>query len=64
MTEAEFEAEKDAIMSKSLDMSFAVDDEVYIGIAKEDLYYFDNAKDRIRDEAVLEGLYKATEGEE
>ena len=51
-------------MSKSLDMSFAVDDEVYIGIAKEDLYYFDNAKDRIRDAAVLEGLYKATEGDE
>ena len=58
------EAESEAIMSKSLDMSFAVDDEVYIGIAKEDLYYFDNAKDRIRDAAVLEGLYKATEGDE
>ena len=58
------EAEKGAIMSKSLDMSFAVDDEVYIGIKKEDLYYFDNEKNRIRDGAVLEGLYSTTEGEE
>ncbi|MBQ8803777.1 MAG: ABC transporter ATP-binding protein [Tyzzerella sp.] len=58
------ENEKEAIMSKSLDMSFAVDDEVYIGIPKEDLYYFDNEKNRIRDAAILEGLYGATEGEE
>ena len=61
---SDFEAESGSIMSKSLDMNFAVDDEVYIGVAKEDLYYFDNAKDRIRDAAVLEGLYSATEGEE
>ena len=58
------EAEKEAIMSKSLDMSFAVDDEIYIGVAKEDLYYFDETKTRIREAAILEGLYKATEGEE
>ena len=58
------ENEKDAIMAKSLDMSFAVDEEVYIGISKADLYYFDNEKNRIRDVAILEGLYSATEGEE
>ena len=58
------EMEQTPIMSKSLDMSFKVDEEVYIGIAKEDLYYFDADKMRIRDEAVLEGLYRATEGDE
>ena len=52
------------IMAKSLDMSFTVDEEAYIGIPKEDLYYFDSEKNRIRDAAVLEGLYLATEGEE
>ena len=58
------ENEKEPIMSKSLDMSFGVDEEVYIGVSKEDLYYFDSDKMRIRDAAVLESLYSATEGDE
>ena len=58
------EMEKEPIMSKSLDMSFAVDEEVFIGVSKEDLYYFDSDKMRIRDAAVLEELYSATEGDE
>lgn len=58
------EAEKNAVMSKSLDMNFAVDEEIYIGVSKEDLYYFDAEQMRIRDAAVLEGLYSATEGDE
>lgn len=57
------EMEKEAIMSKSLDMSFAVDDEVYIGVSKENLYYFDTDKNRIRDAAALANLYSVTEGE-
>lgn len=58
------EGKEGTIMAKSLDMSFAVDEEAYIGIPKEDLYYFNSEKNRIRDAAVLEGLYSATEGEE
>lgn len=54
---------EETIMAKSLDMSFAVDEEAYIGVTKENLFYFDGEKDRIRDEAVLEDLHRATEGE-
>ena len=52
------------VMSKSLDMNFAVDQEIYIGVDKEDLYYFDENDMRIRDEALLYGCYALTkEGE-
>lgn len=52
------------VMSKSLNMDFAVDDEIYVGVEKEDLYYFDAEGLRIRDAAVLTGCYEMTkEGE-
>ncbi len=56
--------EEGTVMAKSLDMSFAVDEECYIGVPKEDLYYFDSEKNRIREAAVLEELNRMTEGEE
>ena len=52
------------IMSKSLDMGYAVDEEIYVGIEEENLYYFDNAQMRIRDESLLTGCLQLTkEGE-
>lgn len=57
------EMEKEPIMAKSLDMSFAVDEEVYIGVPTENLYYFDKEKNRIRETDVLEKLYCATKGD-
>ena len=54
------EAELTPVMSKSLDMSFDVDEEIYIGIPTEDLYYFDEEKNRIRETGILEALYRAT----
>ena len=48
------------VMAKSLDMSFAVDDRVYVGVDQADLYYFDKEGVRIRDEAILEGCRRLT----
>ena len=48
------------VMSKSLDMNFAVDEEIYIGADKADLYYFDSNDMRIRDEAQLAVCYEMT----
>ena len=48
------------VMSKSLDMSFTVDSEIYIGVDKEHLYYFDGNQMRIRDESVLEVMHQLT----
>ena len=52
------------VMSKSLDMSFTVDSEIYIGVEEKDLYYFGEDKMRIRDESLLTGCHQLTkEGE-
>ena len=52
------------VMSKSLNMDFAVDQEIYMGVDKGDLYYFDENDMRIRDDALLAGCYALTkEGE-
>lgn len=48
------------VMAKSLDMSFAVDDEIYAGVDKENLYYFDADGMRIRDASVLTNCYELT----
>ena len=57
------EVELNTIMSKSLEMDFDVDKEIYIGVPKEDLYYFDKNQNRIRETDVLEQLYRATKGD-
>lgn len=48
------------VMAKSLDMNFAVAEEIYIGIDKADLYYFVEDGTRIRDEAFLADCYNLT----
>lgn len=48
------------VMAKSLDMDFAVEEEVYVGVDKACLYFFDADGIRIRDEAVLAGCYELT----
>lgn len=57
------EVELNTVMSKSLEMDFDVDKEIYIGVPKEDLYYFDKNQNRIRETDVLEQLYRATKGD-
>lgn len=57
------EAEREAVMAKSLDMSFDIDQEIYIGVAKEDLYYFDEEENRVREADILEKLYCAAKGD-
>ena len=57
------EEAKGSVMSKSLDMDFEVEQEIYIGVPKEDLYYFDEEENRIREADVLEQLYSATKGD-
>lgn len=52
--------EKNTVMAKSLQMDFEVDQEIYIGVPREDLYYFDEDENRIREEEILEHLYCAT----
>lgn len=52
--------ESTPVMVKSLDMSFYMDEEIWMGVSKEDLYYFDETKERIRDVAVLDKLYGLT----
>ena len=52
------------VMAKSQDMDFAVDQEIYMGADKADLYYFDENGMRIRDESLLAVCYEMTkEGE-
>ena len=48
------------VMSKSLNMDFAVDEEIYVGVDEKDLYYFDETGMRIRDESLLTGCYQLT----
>ena len=50
------------VMSKSLDMNFAVDEEIYVGVPASDLYYFDEEQMRIRDEDALKQMHQLTEG--
>ena len=60
----EMEGDTTTVMSKSLDMSFTVDAEIYIGVEEKDLYYFGEDKMRIRDESLLTGCHQLTkEGE-
>lgn len=54
---------QNTVMAKSLEMDFEVDQEIYIGVPKEDLYYFDKNQNRIRETDVLEQLYRATKGD-
>ena len=59
------EEEQTPVMAKSMDMSFGVDQEIYLGVDQKDLYYFDENKNRIRDTTVLDQLYGLTaEGNE
>jgi len=48
------------VMSKSLNMDFAVDEEIYVGVDEKDLYYFDENGMRIRDESLLIGCHRLT----
>lgn len=52
--------DKITVMAKSLDMDFTVDAEIYVGVDKADLYYFDESGMRIRDASCLSGCYELT----
>ena len=48
------------VMAKSLNMDFAVDHEIYMGVDQADLYYFDADGIRIRDASCLADCYALT----
>lgn len=52
--------DKITVMAKSLDMDYAVDEEIFVGVDQADLYYFDAEGMRIRDESILTGCYELT----
>ena len=49
-------------MSKSTDMTFGVDEEIYVALRATDLYYFDQDQMRIRDDERLMLMQQMTEG--
>ena len=52
--------DKITVMAKSLNMAFSVESEIYVGVDKADLYYFDADGIRIRDESLLTDCYELT----
>ena len=48
------------VMSKSTDMSFAVDEDIFVCVPECDLFYFDENQMRIRDEAQLQAMHALT----
>ena len=57
---ADLEGTNAIIMCKSTDMSFAVDELIYVSVEQSDLYYFDKDGMRIRDTNALNGCYHQT----
>ena len=49
-----------SMMVKTQELGFAPDQEVYISVAKENLYYFGENGQRIRDEELLKGMHQLT----
>ena len=48
------------MMVKTQELGFAPDQEVYVCVSQANLYYFAEDGMRIRDEALLKGMYQLT----
>lgn len=62
LTQQDDNAEPTTIMVKSAQKQFAVDETVYLNVEKDNLYFFDEEENRIRDNAKLEECYRMVEG--
>lgn len=62
LEQADDNAEPITIMVKSSQKQFAVDENVYLNVEKEKLYFFDEEENRIRDDAKLDECCQMVEG--